>query len=146
MKNLHLEFLLLVSAIAVAKANEKPQNNSSQLHALSDLTAAKWLIGHRPGSWELTKDELNAIKEIDETIKSIKGAAIDNNKSIDDYPALDKNPQRMDRLREADNFLKKAHGDIDQKNYNSFGNGLRNNLYEHVDATVMAVKTSIYLN
>jgi hypothetical protein len=146
MKNLHLEFLLLVSAIAVAKASEKPQNHSSYLHALSDLRAARWLIEHRTGTWELTKNELNAIKEIDETIKSIKGAAIDDNKSIDDHPTVDERPERIDRLNEADEFLKKAHEDIDQDNDDSFANGLRNNSYEHIDAAIIAVKTAIYLN
>jgi hypothetical protein len=146
MKNLSLEFVVLISAIAVAKAGIRPSDQASYLHALSDLRAARWLIDHRPGNWQQTTNEINAVKEIDEAIKNIKAAAIDDNKAIDDHPVLDEKPNRIDRLHEADDFLKKAHEDVDQENDDSFANGLRNNSYQHIDAAMIAVKTAIYLN
>jgi hypothetical protein len=146
MKNLSLEFAVLVSAIAVAQAGIKTSDQASYLHALSDLKAARWLMEHRPGNWQQTTSEINAIKEIDEAIKNIKGAAIDDNKAIDEHPIVDEKTDRIDRLHEADDFLKKAHIDVDQENDDSFGNGLRDHLYEHIDAAMVAVKTAIYLN
>jgi hypothetical protein len=146
MKNLCVALLVLISGVAITKAGNRPTDHAFYLHALSDLRAARWLIDHRPGNWQQTTNELNAIKEIDEAIKSIKGAAIDDNKAIDDHPAVDEKTDRIERLHEADDFLKKAHEDVDQENDDSFANGLRNNSYEHIDAAIMAVKTAIYVN
>jgi hypothetical protein len=146
MKNLHLALIVLISAVSVAKASEKPSDHEFYVRALSDLRAARWMIEHRPGNWEKTKNEINAVKEIDEAIKSIKDAAIDDGKSIDDHPSLDEKPERIDRLHAADDFLKKAHEDLDQENDDAFANGLRNRSYEHIDAAIMAVKTAIYVN
>jgi len=146
MKNLRVALVVLISVASIAKASDRPTDHASYLSALSDLRAARWLIEHRPGNWERTKNEIVAVKEIDEAIKSIKEAAIDDNKSIDDHPAVDEKTERIDRLHEADDFLKKAHEDIDQENDESFANGLRNRSYEHIDAAIMAVKTAIYVN
>ena len=41
------------------------------LHALSDLRAARWMIEHRPGDWQRTVDEMDAVKRIDEAIGEI---------------------------------------------------------------------------
>jgi len=146
MKNLLIALTALLFVVFAAKASKQAKDHASYLQALSDLRAARWLIEHRPGNWERTKNEIVAVKEIDEAIKSIKEASIDDNKSIDDHPTVDEKPERIDRLHEADEYLKKSHEDVDQENDDSFANGLRNRSYEHIDAAIMAVKTAIYVN
>jgi hypothetical protein len=146
MKNLFLAFVMLIASVSITKANRSFGDHPYYLHALSDLRAARWLIEHRPGNWQQTVDEINAVKQIDAAIKDIKEASIEDNKNIDDHPPVDEKPDRIGRLHEAVDFLKKAHADIDHEEDDSFARGLRNRSYKHIDAATLAVKNAIHAN
>jgi hypothetical protein len=114
------------------------------LHALSDLRAARWMIEHRPGNWEQTTDEVEAVKHIDAAIGEIKKAAIDDGKNIADHPAVDERNEHDGRLHVSLDFLRKARQDVGQDEDNHFAQGLQDRAYLHIDAAINAVKKAIH--
>ncbi len=114
------------------------------LHALSDLRAARWMIEHRPGNWDRTVDEVQAVKEIDAAINEIKKAALDDGKNINDHPKVDEHPDHAGRLHDAMDFLRKARKDISQDEDNKFAQGLQGRAYMHIDGALAAVKRAIH--
>ena len=69
--------LLLVLIVGMgnqlnAKPNSFQPQHPAYLHALSNLRAARWLIEHRPGNWQQTQDEVEAVRRIDAAIGEIK--------------------------------------------------------------------------
>jgi hypothetical protein len=141
-KKVCLAFLLVMTSVFAARAADHPY----YLHALSDLRAARWMIEHRPGNWQQTMEEINAVKEIDAAIKELKEASIVDGKNIDDHPPVDERADRIGRLHEAMDFLKKAHEDINHEEDDSFARGLRNRSFKHIDQASMLVKTAIHSN
>ncbi len=111
----------------------KAADHPFYLHALSDLRAARWMIEHRPGNWEETVDEIDAVRQIDAAIKDIKEASIEDNKNIDDHPPVDERNDHNGRLHEAVDFLKKAHEDINHEEDDSFASLM----YSLTDLTAM---------
>jgi|SRR5450432_2017082 len=114
------------------------------LHALSDLRAARWMIEHRPGNWERTVDEIEAVNQIDAAIGEIKKAAIEDGKNIEDHPRADENPDHIGRLHDAVEYLRKARNDISKDEDNQFAQGLQARSYMHIDAALQAVKRAIH--
>jgi hypothetical protein len=114
------------------------------LHALSDLRAARWMIEHRPGNWDRTVDEVQAVKEIDAAINEIKKAALDDGKDINDHPRVDEHPDHAGRLHDAMDFLRKARKDISHDEDNKFAQGLQGRAYMHIDGALAAVKRAIH--
>ncbi len=143
-----LSCILLVSfgLISMAKAGTTPAwgEHPYYIHALEDLRGARWMLEHRPGNWEKTMDEIEAVKQIDAAIKEIKMAAIEDGKDINDHPRMDEHPDHMDRLRDALDFLRKAHKDIGRDEDNRFAEGLQARAYLHIDNAIDATKRAIH--
>lgn len=110
------------------------------LHGLSDLRAARWLIEHRPGDWQQSADEVEAVRRIDAAINEIKHAAIDDGKNPSFHPALDERPNHRGRIREAIEYLRKARSDISSGEDNAFANGLRDRAIGHIDGAIGAAR------
>jgi hypothetical protein len=118
-------------------------DHPAYLHALSDLRAARWMIEHRPGNWQRTVDEIEAVRQIDAAINDIKKASIEDGKDINDHPKLDENPDHNGRLHAAVEFLKKAHQDVAKEEDNFFAKGLRNRSIHYIDAAIFSTKKAI---
>ena len=82
MKKVILLAVFVIAATTVIFAQKK-EKHPAYLHALSDLRAARWMIEHRPGNWQQTTDEVEAVKKIDGAINEIKQASIDDGEDID---------------------------------------------------------------
>jgi len=121
----------------------RPVEHPNYIEALSDLRAARWMLDHRPGNWEQSEDEMLAIKEIDRAIDEIKKASIDDGKDVNWHPAVDEHPAHADRLKDAQDFLRKARQDISKEEDNAFANGLRDRAYNHIDAAMGATDRAI---
>ena len=113
------------------------------LHALSDLRAARWMLDHRPGNWQTSVDEAEAIRRIDAAIGEIKKAAIDDGKNIGDHPQVDEHPDRPGRLHEALDFLMKARDDIGKEEDNKFAQGLKARALMHIGEAINATQRAI---
>jgi hypothetical protein len=114
------------------------------LHALSDLRAARWMIEHRPGNWNQTVDEVQAVQQIDAAIGEIKKASIDDGKNLEDHPPVDERNDHDGRLHEAVDFLGKARQDISQDEGDGAAKGLQDRAYNHIDAAIASVKKAIH--
>jgi hypothetical protein len=135
-------FVLTTSCSATVKTSRA--DHPYYLHALSDLRAARWMIEHRPGNWEQTTDEMEAVRQIDAAIGEIKKAAIDDGKNLGDHPPVDEANEHNGRLHVSVDFLKKARQDIGHDEDNIFAEGLQARAYNHIDAAIVAVKRAIH--
>ena len=149
MKRIYLSFALALLSIFMtsginAATTAGAADHPYYLHALSDLRAARWMIEHRPGDWQRTVDEIEAVKRIDAAIGEIKKAAIDDHKDIMDHPKVDEHPDHPGRLHDALDFLRKARKDISHDEDNAFAQGLQARAYMHIDKAIDAVKHAIH--
>jgi hypothetical protein len=149
MKRIYVSFALSLLAIfmtsgIIASPKAGAGEHPYYLHALSDLRAARWMIEHRPGDWQRTVDEIEAVKQIDAAIGEIKKAAIDDNKDIMDHPKVDEHPDHPGRLHDALDFLRKARKDISHDEDNVFAQGLQGRAYMHIDRAIDAVKRAVH--
>src|SRR5262249_25110826 len=69
-------------------AGEQPGAHPAYLHALTDLRAARANL-EKPANVVVKWDEHRAIKQIDDAIKEIKEAAVDDGKDLRDHPPID---------------------------------------------------------
>ena len=144
--SLSVSVVSAASATAVtAAATARPAGDHPYyLHALSDLRAARWMIEHRPGNWEQTVDEIEAVHRIDAAIAEIKKASIEDGKDLADHPAVDERNDHDGRLHVALDFLRKARKDISHDEDNIFAQGLQGRAYGHIDGAINAVKKAIH--
>ena len=143
-------FLLVVSCVAMSaraagtRTTRTFGDHPYYLHALSDLRAARWMIEHRPGNWNQTVDEIEAVHRIDAAIGEIKKASIEDGKNLQDHPPVDELNDHPGRLHAALDFLRKARQDISHDEDNLFAQGLQGRAYGHIDAAINAVKRAIH--
>jgi hypothetical protein len=133
-------FLVFIQFSASASKPDHPH----YLHALSDLRAARWMIEHRPGNWQQTMDEVEAVKRIDEAINEIKKAAIDDGKDINDHVRMDEHPDHFGRLHDAVDFLKKAREDVNKDEDNGFAQGLQSRALKHINEAIRLTEKAIH--
>jgi len=126
-----------------AAAQDLPGRHPAYLHALTDLRAARWLIEHRPGDARVSADEDVAITRIDEAIREIKRAAIDDGKDIHDHPPVDAQLDNRGRLHRAEELLHKVHDDIAREEDDPLTRGLRDRAVRHVDEAMGATHHAI---
>lgn len=138
-------FAVLFFSLTTAKAGTTTTRGEHPyyLHALSDLRAARWMIEHRPGNWEQTVDEVEAVRRIDAAIGEIKKASIEDGKNLEDHPPVDERPDHPGRLHAALDFLRKARQDVSHDEDNRFAEGLQARAYGHIDGAIAAVKKAI---
>jgi hypothetical protein len=83
MKKVPVRMALVLAAIMTLTFCVSLQSNHpAYLHSLSDLRAARWMIEHRPGGWDRTLDETEAVRQIDAAINEIRKSAGDDGKNI----------------------------------------------------------------
>jgi hypothetical protein len=123
--------LLFVPRYSVATP-VPPRDHPAYLHALTDLRHARAHL-QRPDGGELREQEKKAIHEIDEAIKEIKKASIDDGKDLDDHPPVDVKLDWRGRLHRALELVNKAHNDVAQEEDNAFAQGLQQRALEHID-------------
>jgi len=139
----HLSFAVTMALAALAPAIAHAEGkHPAYLHALEDLRAARANL-ERPASVQVKWDEKTAIHEIDEAIREIKEAAIDDGKNLADHPAIDVKLEWKGRLHGALDLVLKAHHDVDGEEDNSYARGLKKRAILHIDATITAIKAGI---
>jgi hypothetical protein len=126
----------------VVVVETSPAQHPAYLHALTDLRHARALL-ERPAKPDVKWDENAAIREIDAAINEIKQAAIDDRKPLEDHPPIDAHVNHRDRLRQAQQLLHKAAGDIDEKEDNNWAKGLRGRANMHIRNAENAVNAAI---
>jgi hypothetical protein len=137
-------FLIIANTSCGATVKVDRGEHPYYIHALSDLRAARWMIEHRPGNWEKTINEMEAVRQIDAAIGEIKKAAIDDGKNIEDHLPVDEPNEHDGRLHVSVDYLKKARQDVGRDEDNVFAEGLQARAYNHIDAAIAAVRKAIH--
>jgi hypothetical protein len=120
---------------------EQPRH-PAYLRALEDLRLARAFLYRRDN--ERTEwDEKRAVHQIDEAIREIKEASIDDGKNIDDHPPIDTNVEWGGRLRKSLELVRKARADVNEEEDNQFARGLQARALEHIDRAVMLIEDGI---
>jgi len=79
--------LSLLSWSDVVQADE-PGRHPYYIHALSNLRAARWLLGHRSADLGISIHEEVAQREIEAAINETKRAAWYDGKNLNDHPPV----------------------------------------------------------
>lgn len=133
--------LALLSPLA-SQSLQAQGRHPAYLHALSDLRDARSHL-ERPDGGVLHAEERDAIHEIDEAIKEIKHAAIDDGKNIEDHAPVDAHLPWAGRLHEARKLLVRAHDDVAREEDNPATHGLQVRVLEHIDRATHRVDAAI---
>ena len=102
------------------------------------LSAARWMLEHRPGDAAVSGQEDVAITEIDKTIGEIKKAAIDDGKDIHDHPQVDVPNDHPGRLHKSLELLRKVHADVAREEDDPMTRDLRDRAIHHLDEAIRA--------
>ena len=127
----------LVLAVApVAVRADQPGKHPAYLHALTDLRHARAHVERRGGDPAMKWDEKVVIHEIDEAIRDIKEAAIDDGKNLQDHPPVDAKMDFTGRLHRALELLRKADKDCHEEEDNTFAKGLQKRALHHIGEAI----------
>jgi hypothetical protein len=119
------------------------EQHQAYFHALSDLRTARWLLDHVPGNWVREKDEINAVQKIDDAIGEIRRASIDDGRDINDHPVVEEKADRLGRLRDAAELLRRARADIDQETENGSIRGLHDRAAQHIEGAIQFTENAM---
>ena len=112
---------------------DKPGHHPHYLHALSDLRHARALLDKLAMNEHRDLWEEKAIDKIDAAIRTIKGAAIDDGKDLNDHPPIDAHLKRGERYRKALELLDAAHHDVTMEEDTAQSQGLQGRVIADVD-------------
>ena len=131
-----LSSLALIS-LGCAHAAPREGHHPAYLHALEDLRHARAHL-ERPAAATMRRawDESIAIHEIDEAIREIKDAAIDDGKNIAEHEPVDARMDWPGRMHRAVELLRKARQDCEHEEDNAEVRGLRDRAIHHIDAAI----------
>ena len=132
-----------VGVLLLAACASAPPKHPAYLHALTDLRAARWNLEHRPGDAAVSGQEDVAITEVDRAINEARRAAAEDGQNTEYHPPADANLNRAGRLHHADEFLRKAKGDVAREEDNPEARDLRRAVVMHIDAAIGATDRAI---
>ena len=115
---------MLKKGITEASAGNGGGDHPAYLHALADLRDARAHL-EKPANVKTSWEPHKTVAAIDEAIREIKAAAIDDGKNIDDHVAIDANLDWGGRVRHTRELLQAAYDDIDQHEDNQAVHGLK---------------------
>jgi hypothetical protein len=140
-----LSVVLAASSLASFSAfAERHEDHPAYLHALSDLRAARWLLEHQGGDWRRTEDEAAAVSQIDEAIRDLQKAAVDDGKNPNDRPPVGEFRDGRGRIHAAIDYLKRARDDISHEEDNRWAEGLRDRSYHHIDQAIERARHAVH--
>jgi hypothetical protein len=139
-------FLLwLATSLPASFERSPPGAHPAYLHALTDLRHARAHLA-KPARPQVAWDEGVAIKAVDDAIREIKEAAIDDGKPLHDHPPVDVGLDHAARLHRAIELLRKAKKDIEEQESNDFAHGLRARAVGHIDRAIHFTEQGIANN
>jgi hypothetical protein len=119
-----------------------PSQHPAYLHALTDLRHARGFLA-KPAGAMVKWDEKRAIHELDEAIREIKEASIDDGKNLEDHPPIDAALVWGDRLHKSLELVESARRDVNEKEDNAFARGLEGRAIGHIDGAARDIKEGI---
>jgi hypothetical protein len=127
--------IVLCLGITGGSVNAHAQQHAhpAYLHALSDLRLMRAYLDRLTPSERISDEQVRAIQEIDEAIRLIKEASIDDHKDTRDHMPIDAHITPGNRFRKAREAGSAARHDLEEEEDNDFARGLKHRALEHVD-------------
>lgn len=110
------------------------------LRALFELQLSRTYLNKITPDMSLNNNELNAIGEINEAIKFISMAAIDNGRDLNNVPEQDISQNNSDRYKKALDSLNNAYGYINQTEDNAYAKSPQKQALRSINNAISIVK------
>lgn len=121
----------------------KPGAHPAWNTAQSNLRQARALLERPAGAADVKWDEKVSIADIDEALRMIHAAKIDDGAPVTEHQPIESTLVYHDRLREALKLLGDAAKDIEEREDNTWAKGARHGAVEHVRHAEKAVREAI---
>jgi hypothetical protein len=108
-------------------------NHPSYLHALTDMRLVRTYLDRITPDIGIDNNELNAIGEVNEAMKEIDMAAIDDAKDLMKDPSPDVDPDNTGRFNKAVELLDKVFNDIKSEESNGFALSAQKRALRHIE-------------
>ena len=127
--------IVLCLVISGGSVNSQAQQHGhpAYLHALSDLRLMRAYLDKLTPSERISDEQVRAIGEIDEAIRLIKEASIDDHKDMRDHMPIDAHITPSNRFRKAREAGGAAKHDLEEEEDNNYARGLKHRALEHVE-------------
>jgi hypothetical protein len=133
LRTLSLCLIGLASVLTPAAINaDTPGRHPAYLRARSDLRAAQFLMRVREEP-NVTRNLVQADREVEAAIAEIDRAAVIDRKDLDDRPRVDTNLDRRRRFGRTVELLRGARADLGREEDNGRARGWRDAAYRHID-------------
>jgi len=112
------------------------------LRALADLRQARGLLDRLTPDERLDENQAAAVKAIDEAIRDIKAASIDDGKDLHDHLPIDPHIDSPNRFKQAQQALGAARRDVNEAEDNPETRELKHRTLDHLrvaDSLVVAI-------
>jgi tetratricopeptide (TPR) repeat protein len=137
-----LRMVLGVTALVLAPSLVHAEH-PAYLHALKNLRYAQAHLERHAGDEAFRWDEHVASQEIDQAIREIKEAAIDDGKKLEDLPPINLKVDYVGRVRGALDLLRRAKGDCSEEEDNAFAKGLRQRALTHIGEAIRLTEEAL---
>ena len=141
--NARLIPLAIAALVPLGAMADMPGKHPYYVHALADLRAARWMLEHRPGDAAVSSHEDVAITRIDQTIRELRRAAIDDGKNVNQPVGADVPGDRPGRLHKAEELLAQARADVAREEDDPMARGLRDRGVQHIDEAMRQTHLAI---
>jgi hypothetical protein len=131
---------LLVPTISRQSEASAQGHHPHYLHALSDLRLARAYLDRLTPSEHIDDEQMRAVQEIDEAIKDIKKASIDDGKDIREHAPVDAHIEPRGRYGKAREALNAAMNDVSKEEDDPNIRGLQMRSREHIHHASEIVK------
>jgi hypothetical protein len=132
--------LIALSGIFTSGTANAQGQHPYYLQALSDLRTAREMLLQHIGGKPMTHNEKEALRQINEIIREINAASINDGKTSDDHPKALEGQDDAAHIQQCIKFLKKAKDDLSHEEDSRFGGGLRDRSIRNCDGAIKFVE------
>jgi len=126
--------VMVIPSLAAA-----PGQHPAYMRTLTALRDARAHLVHT-GSDVTSKDQENALVQVDRAIEEINHARITDGKNISDHSPMDANLKQADSLRRALELINEARGDVSSEQDQPDTQGLQKRVLQHIEDAARFVK------
>jgi hypothetical protein len=128
--------IALITVLAPAAVNaDTPGRHPAYLRARGDLRASQVLMRVREEP-NVTRNMIEANREVEAAIREIDRAAVIDRKDWDDHPPIDTSLNRRGRFEKIVALLRGARADLAREEDNGRAREWRNEAFRHIDAAL----------
>ena len=134
--------IFIITMVCTTQASA--MEHAAYYHALADLRAAYWLVNFQPDGKEQEWYEKAAATHINNIIGDIQKHNISDNKPLDDHSTITNSSRnRLVRMHNALDLLRKVRSNIKKNEDNNFGGNLQERILLEIDSAIGFIQRTI---